>query len=226
MNYRTCKQWNFIRQLEITLTPALADVNVQAFHSVLARKKNPLAHPRRRGCIHTASPPHLPELFTICMWCKVCAIAMNIFFFPLMGLTGALEIGKLKGCLMAEIIEQWKCQLCLIAALFFTFLRIQSQEFSLKKDLNKNQWMSTVWVWLTCFFPDPYHAIKVANVLCLFSIPLFAPPNLSKNKTTFGPWVLNIPEQDWENRSIEHKQNAPRSASRKRLLEVSPTIQK
>ena len=52
------------------------------------------------------------------------------------------------------------------------------------------------------------------------------PLNLSKNETAFGPRVLNIPEQDWENRCVEHKQNAPRSASRKRLLEVSPTIQR
>lgn len=35
--HRTCKQWNFIRQLEIILAPALTDVNIQAFYSVLAK---------------------------------------------------------------------------------------------------------------------------------------------------------------------------------------------
>ena len=124
---------------------------------------------------HSLTPTSFPELFAICMWCKVCAIAMNIFF-SIDGTDWSTWNRQAEGMLDGRIIEQWKCQLCLIAALFFTFSQnTESGIFAKEKDLNKNQWMSTVWVWQTCFSLDAYHAIKVANVGATYSPFLFSP---------------------------------------------------
>lgn len=161
------------------------------------------------------------------MRCRVCAIATSIFF-SIDGTDWSTWNRWAEGMLDGRIIEWWKCQLCLISILFFTLSQnIELGIFTKERDLNKNQWMPIVWVWQPCFCPGPFPC-NPDSKCCGYSFSHSSshPLNPSKTKPPLGQERSQSQQQEWENRCVEHKQNTPRSASRKRLLEVLPTIQR
>lgn len=164
---------------------------------------------------HSLTPIPFSGLFGICMWCRVCAFATNIFF-SIDGTDWSTWNRWAEGMLDGRMIEWWKCQLCLISVLFFTLS--QNTElgiFTKERDLNKNQWMSIVWVWQPCFALDPSHATQVASVVATHSpIPLLTLSILPKTKPPLGQERSRSQQQEWENRCVEHKQNTPRSISK------------
>lgn len=165
----------------------------------MSKEKNPSAHPRRRGCSHTISPPHL-SLSSLEFACVVNFVQFPwMYFFPLMGLQHLRDESWRDACWQNNGVV--KLQLCLISTLSLS----QTAElgiFTKKKKILRQESVKVYSLSIqeggcdNLLHPRPIsHGLGMKCHGFSFSRASPCPPNSSKTLSRLG--ALTVPGTGW-----------------------------